>query len=136
VQRAGDKFLARAALAVDGDGAGQRGDSADHVEHFLEGAAVADHVLDARAAGLVLAQGSVFALEALLVDGALDAQLDLVVLEGLLDIVKGAEAHGLDSALDGAVCGHHDGRRSRGRSPGATRACACRPRGRCPCRDP
>ena len=104
-----DEFFARAAFAVYGDGAGEGGDAADHVEDVFHGAALADNVVDLAAGGLVFAKGDVLAQEAALVEHAFEDDAHLLVLEWLHDVVDGAEPGGADGGLNGGVGGDHDG---------------------------
>ena len=114
VQGAGDHVLADAELAFEHDRAVVVCDSADDVENALDGIAVADELRrrdaaqdagrggggtrDARRAG-----GAAFALERL-IDG-LD---EVAEVEGLREVVKSTEAHGLDGGFHAAMARDHD----------------------------
>ena len=107
---AGDDFLARAAFAADHDGgaaASHQLDLAFHLGHDRAGS----HER-ARSGGLGhAAQGLVFLEQSAVLQGAVDEQLDLVPVEGLLNVVVSSELHRLDGGGDAGESGHHHHRR-------------------------
>ena len=83
---------------------------AHDVEHALHGGALADQLLEVRALRHLLTQQPQIAPQRHAFEHALDDQLELVVVEGLGNVVGGAGLHGLDGDLLRAVGGdHHHG---------------------------
>ena len=113
MQRAGDEFLAGAALALDQDGAVGIGDLGDEVVDLLHLRARADDVLEAVFLLDDLPQVAVLADEALVIERALDGELQLIHLERLGDVVVGAELHRLERRLHRLVRRDQDDRRLR-----------------------
>ena len=108
VYRVGYELLAYARLAGDEDARLGRRHAADEVEYLLHLRARAHHA--ARLAlglhlGLELA---VLEREFAALEGALHEEGEVVYVDGLGEEIEGAEAHGLDRVLDGAVPGEYD----------------------------
>ncbi len=80
----------------------------DAAEHLADGLGAAGDVLELVAILELVGEQRDLAGELAVVVGALDLDQELLLAEGLLDVVEGAEPHGLHGALDGAVGGHHD----------------------------
>src|SRR5882724_10336854 len=113
VERVGDQLLPRAAGAADEDRQIRVRHLADHVEHALHRRALADQAPEAIRARDLLLQEPERAPHLHAVEQALDDQLELVVVEGLGDVVGGAQLHRLDGDLLRAEGGDHDDRRLR-----------------------
>src|SRR5947199_180246 len=113
VERVGDQLLPRAARAADEDRQIRVRHLADHVEHALHRRALADQAPEAIRARDLLLQEPERAPHLHAVEQALDDQLELVVVEGLGDVVGGAQLHRLDGDLLRAEGGDHDDRRLR-----------------------
>ncbi len=110
VDRLRDHVLARAALARDEDGrrlAG--GDAADELVELAHGRRLADDRAEPRALARLLAGDLHFVPEGGRLEGLLDAEEELLGLEGLLDVVLGSELDRLDGVLERGV-GRHDDR--------------------------
>lgn len=108
VEGAGDEFLAGAAFAEDEDGGFGIGDAFDHAEDVLHALAGADDLGEAVFLAEFATEEGIF-LDGLGVgEGALNGEAEFVELEGFLEVIVGAELHGLDSAFDGAEAGDHD----------------------------
>ena len=112
VQRARDELLARAALALDQDGRVGIRDLRDEIVDLLHPLRGADDVLKAVLLLDDLAQVADLALVVLVIERALDGELQLVHLERLGDVVVGAHLHRLDADLELLVGGDHDHRRA------------------------
>src|SRR6266699_2008503 len=111
VERVGDQLLAGAARAADEDREIGVRHLADHVEDALHPRALADQASEAIRARHLLLQEPERAPHLHAVEQALDHQLELVVVEGLRDVVGGAQLHRLDRDLLRAEGGDHDDRR-------------------------
>ena len=109
----GDQLLAGPALALEEDRAPGRGGRLDQLEDGLHGLALADDVGEAEALAELVLEADVLVLEALALEGLLEHEQEIVVLEGLLDVVEGADLHGRDGRLDRAVGGDDDDGRQR-----------------------
>jgi hypothetical protein len=116
VQGAGDELLAGAALGGDEDGGGAGGDLVHGLADRLHVRRAADHAgVGTRVFELLGGLGGdcggagAFAGD----DRLLDDLVDLVAVEGLLQVVEGAELDGLDGRIDGAVGGQQDHREVR-----------------------
>ena len=107
VDRARDQLLARAGLAADEDRRVRRRDLLDEPEDVAHRGAVADDRLEAVALQAPL-EAERPLREPERVDGALDAEEELVRDDGLRHVVERAERVGLARPLDGAVRGHED----------------------------
>src|SRR5262249_47533302 len=110
VNRAGDELLAGACLADHEHGtAGRR-----HLPHELEDRkdrrGVTHKLAERPTAPRFLAQKAILEPEAREVEGAADHHFECVDVEGLLQIVDGAELHGLDGGRYGAVRRQNDDR--------------------------
>src|SRR6266403_2095495 len=99
VERVGDQLLARAARAADQDREIGVRYLADHVEDALHPRALADQAAEAIRARDLLLQEPEAAPHLHALEQALDHQLEFVVVEGLRDVVGGAQLHGLDRDL-------------------------------------
>src|SRR5690606_19762978 len=118
VERPGDQLLASAGLAADQHvGPGGR-DPPDQLEDLLHGLRAADHAIEGVDALELLSQPPVLAAELPPLERAADHDLDLVDLEGLDEVVVGADLHGLDRGVGGRVGGDHDDLRRRGQGAG------------------
>src|SRR5438876_2551035 len=113
VERVGDQLLPCAARAADEDRQIGVRHLADHVEHALHRRALADQAPEAIRARDLLLQEPETAPHLHAVEQALHDQLELVVVEGLRDVVGGAQLHRLDGDLLRAEGGDHDDRRLR-----------------------
>jgi hypothetical protein len=116
VEGAGDELLAGAALGGDEDGGGAGGDLVHGLADRLHVRRAADHAgVGTRIFELLGGLGGdcggagAFAGD----DRLLDDLVDLVAVEGLLQVVEGAELDGLDGRIDGAVGGQQDHREVR-----------------------
>jgi hypothetical protein len=108
VDGASDELFAGAALAEDehvGSGAGDALDEVEDVVHLL---AAAEDSLVAVARVERLAQLAVLLHERAAFERLVDDDLDLVELEGLGEIVVGADLHRFDGGVGRGVGGHHD----------------------------
>src|SRR5204863_4258649 len=108
VQGARDELLARARLARDQDGGRRVGDLLDDGVNLLDGGRLADQAEAAAARRLLGARVATRERERGQRLG--DDLADLLLLEGLLQVVEGAQLDGLDGALDRAVRRYHDDR--------------------------
>ncbi len=108
VDGAGDELLAGAALAGDEDGGVGRRDLPDGLVDALHGGRGADDGLVALDRGDLIGHDDFLAHGAGGVEGAAEEVLELGDVEGLEDVIVGAELHRLDGGLRGAVGGHHD----------------------------
>ena len=109
MDRPGDQFLARAALAVDQDGGVALGDPADGLVDLLHRGRVPDQpafvlLADLRAEHVHLER------QATHIDRLPHQDVHLVEIEGLGDVIEGAATHGLDGVLHGRLCRHDDDR--------------------------
>ena len=109
----GDQLLAGAALAGDHHGRNAAGRLADGVEHLEHPPAAPHEVLEATLFGELALEREVFVLQALALERLLDRQAHLVELEGLGDVVVGAELHGLDRSFGGGEGGDDEDDRAR-----------------------
>jgi hypothetical protein len=108
VQRARDQLLARARLARDEHvGVGRR-NAPDEGEDLLHGRRAADDVVQAIAAADLLAQTGDLGAQGAFGEGLVDAEQKLIDLEGLGDVVVGAQLDRPDGGVDGAEPGHDD----------------------------
>ena len=116
VQRVGDEFLARAALALDEHGRARRGDLADRVEHVLHRRRRADEGVQALAGAAfdLLAQFGVLALDHAAAQGAAHEDFQPVEVQRLGDEIVRPALHRGDGGVHRAVGGHHDAHRRRG----------------------
>ena len=116
VQRPGDQLLAGAALGGDEHGRGAGSDGSDDLADRLHLRGASDHAGVGAGISQVLGQrgrgrgrpGPLPRGDRLLHD-----LVDLVAVEGLLQVVEGAELHGLDRRVDAAVRGQQDHRQVR-----------------------
>jgi len=106
----GHQLLARAGFAGDEHGAAAGGGLVDQVEHPQHGLAPADDVVGGELVLQALAQKQVLALGLGVLGGLVHGEHELVVGEGLGDVVQRPELHGLHRALDAAEGGHDDDR--------------------------
>ena len=104
----GDELLARPALALDEDRAPGRGGGLDELEDLLHGLAPADDVAEAELPLELVPEPEVLLPEGLVLQGPLDRQQELLVLERLLDVVEGPDLHRLDGRFDRGVGGDDD----------------------------
>ncbi len=111
VDRLRDELLAGAALAGDEHVGIGVGDAVDHVVHAADAVALADQLAAAEHALEAALEHGVLLAHAQLVHGPLDREQEVVVVEGLDDVVGGAGAQRLDCALDRGEAGHQDDRR-------------------------
>ena len=112
VERVRDELLAGAALAAHQHGDVGVGDLVDGLEDALHRGASPDDLAGERALHL-LEQAAVIALEPRVLHHAAHQHAQLVVVEGLRQIVGGAVLHRLHGDLLGAVGGDHDDGRIR-----------------------
>ncbi len=89
--------------------------TSDGPDHFLHPPAAADDAVVIELGVALADQIAMLELQALVFDGAIGHDQQLVDLERLLQVVEGAEFHRLDRALDGRVRRHHDDLRPLGR---------------------
>ena len=108
VDCAGDQLLAGAALAAHQHGALVPLDGLDDAVDPLQGAAPADQLAHPAEASHLLAQPCVLAAQGIHLQHALDGEQDLLRTGVLDQVVRGAELHRLDGALDRAVAGQDD----------------------------
>ncbi len=108
VEGAGDEFLAGAAFAEDEDGGVGIGDAFDHAEDVLHALAGADDLGEAVFLAEFASEEGVFVDGLGVGEGALNGEFEFLELEGFLEVIVGAELHGLDGAFDGAEPGDHD----------------------------
>jgi hypothetical protein len=108
VERLGDELLARAALARDEDRRAGRGRLADRLENPLHLRGAPDELAHAARRVELGPQGAVLGDEAALLERLLDDVDDLLVPEGLRDVMEGSLAHRGDRALDRRVRRHDD----------------------------
>ena len=108
VDGARHQLLAGAALARDHGGGGAVRDLADGVEDLDDLRALADDVLEAVLGLELLSEVQVLVAQPLALEPVLDDQVDLVELEGLGDVVVGAELHRLHRRLGGGDGGDDD----------------------------
>jgi hypothetical protein len=80
----------------------------DPPQHLADGLRAADHVLELVALAKLAREELHLARQPPVLERPLDLHQELLLGEGLLDVVEGAEPHRLHRALDGAVRGHHD----------------------------
>ncbi len=113
VQRAGDQFLAGAALAENQDRAVGVRHALDHFEHGLHGRRVADDLVELVFALELFLQVGVLGNGVVVGKRALNREAQVVHLEGLLKIIVGPPLHRFDRRLDGAETGDHDDSRRR-----------------------
>ncbi len=106
----GHELLARARLAGDKHrGLGGRG-LVHHGQHQSHRLGLADDLVQPVAVLQVHLQQSVLLLGLGHLDGLGDREEQFLIGEGLGDVVEGADLHGLDRGLDGAVGGHDEHR--------------------------
>src|SRR5439155_504046 len=117
VEEAGDELLAGAALALDEDRRAARRHAPHEVEELPARLALGHRRVRCIAAGDLLSEVAVLALEARQVERARHQRAQLVVVEGLGDEVEGALAHGGDGGRHAAV-----GREQHDRGGGPARA--------------
>ena len=103
----GDEFLSRTAFARDQHARASVRDALDQIEDRLHSARAADDVVEAIASVDLGAQLTVFLEESSLTERLLDDDLNLVDLEGLLDVVEGPLLHRFDGRVRRGVGGHH-----------------------------
>jgi hypothetical protein len=111
VERLGDELLAGAALAADQHREIGLGDLLDRLEDLAHRAALADQVLEAVLALDPLEQHAVLALKLGALERMSHHDAQLLVVEGLGQVVLGALLHGLDRDFLAAVRGDHHDRR-------------------------
>jgi hypothetical protein len=93
------------------DGRAARRRLNDQVEHLLHPRAAADDAGEAVVAGLqVLLEGDVLGHQPAALDGVVEDDQHLVVLERLGDVVEGALLHGADGGFHRREGGDHDHR--------------------------
>ncbi len=103
-----DHFLARSRLALDQHGGRGVRHVADQLEHGVHARVLADDVLEGVAVLELLAQVNDLVEQLPLAQGPLYDQAQMLEVDRLGDEVVGAQAHGLDRAVDAAVGGHED----------------------------
>ena len=108
VHGARDQLLAGAALARDQHDRVGRRDLHDARQHVADRLRAADDVLEVVALLELLGEELNLAVQAPALERLRHLHEQLLLAERLLDVVEGADAHGLDRALDRAVGGHHD----------------------------
>ena len=86
-------------------------DALDHLEHFLHLRRVADDLAELIFLLELFAQVGGLAHGRVVRKGALHAQLQLIHLEGFLQVIEGAVLHGLDRRFDRAKPGNDDDHR-------------------------
>ena len=89
----------------------RRGHALDKGEDLLHRSRAADDVVHAIAAADLLAQSDDFAAQRTFGKGLIDAEQELVDLEGLGDVIVGAELHRPNGRVDGAEARHDDDER-------------------------
>ena len=109
VQRARHQLLARAGLAEDHDGGVGRRHRRDQAVHRLHGRRTAYQHGRPLGRDHTVLQGNVLVLQHPLFRDLLENGLNLDQLARLGDVVKGAQAHGVDGRLHAGVAGHDDG---------------------------
>ena len=107
VDRPRHQLLAGAGLAGQQHRAARLGHALGAREQLADGAAVADDPVVAELDVALVEQVAQAESGPLILDGAPRDDQQFVHLERLLQVVAGAELHGLDGALDAAVRGHH-----------------------------
>ena len=107
VNRARDHLLAGAGLAGDEHRALRFRHHLRRADHVLHAAAAPDDAVLVELLVALAEQVAVLGPQALVIEGAVDHDQQLVDLERLLEVVERAELHRLDRALDGGVRGHH-----------------------------
>ena len=108
MERAGYQLLARAALALDEDGAVGVGHLGDQIIDLLHLRAGADDVLKFVAVLELLLEIDVFAHGALEIERPLDGHLELVDFERFCYVIIRPELHGLHGGFHGSIPGDHD----------------------------
>ncbi|GBD29002.1 hypothetical protein HRbin32_00086 [bacterium HR32] len=105
----GEDLLARARLPVDEDRGVRGRHRRGHPQHLLHLRGRAHDALELEARPQLLVQLAVLLPELLVLQGAADLDHQLVLLEGLGDVVEGAVPHRLHGHLQGGVPGddHH-----------------------------
>ncbi len=108
VERLGDQFLARAALAADEDGGVRVDDLVHHIEDALHRLASAEDA--GKREGLVDGglELEVVALQADALAGGTNRLPEHAEIDGLLEVVERSALHRLDGALHRAVARHDD----------------------------
>ena len=107
VHRPREALLAGPALPLEEDGRLAVRHAPNALEDHPHGLGLADDAVEAANTGQLPAQARILLPEAPRRAERLDPADDGLVLEGLLDVVDGPEAHGLDGVLDRRVPGHH-----------------------------
>ncbi len=107
VNRAGDELLAHAELALQQDRAVVVRHALDEADDLLDGVALADDLGAVRGRSGRRDGGS-GGPGGFLPERMFDRALEVGQLEGLGQVVEGAEAHGLDGGFHAAVAGDHD----------------------------
>ena len=110
MQRAGHEFLAGSAFALNENRAIRIGHLGDEVVDFLHLRARADDVFKPVLFLDDLPQVPVFPNEALVIERALDGDLELVHLERLGDVIVGAELHRLKGRFHRLIGRNQDDR--------------------------
>src|SRR2546428_457730 len=105
MERAGHQFLARAAFAKDQDGAVGIGDALDQLEDLLHAGGGSDDLTELIFFTELFAQVDVLGNRLVIGERSLGAELEIVQLERLFQVVVGPFLHGLDRRLDGAERG-------------------------------
>jgi len=111
VEQAGGELFAGAAFPLDEDGGFARRDSAQHVEEVAHRLALGDDRLRSIATADVFAQVAILRTQAPQLDCAADDGAQLVVVEGLGDVIEGAVAHRRYRTIHGSVGGDQNDRR-------------------------
>jgi len=111
VERSGDQFLPRAALARDQDGRAAVGDLFDLGVDVLHRRALADQIVKGIAADDLRTELFHLSLEFLVLERPLDDDAEFFHIEGFRDIVGCAELHRIDGGFDRFCSGQHDDRR-------------------------
>src|SRR5581483_2127235 len=115
MERAGDEFLAGAALALDEDGGLGAGDLADELAEIFHGRALPEQ-FDAALVLLGAVEEFVDLEELAEVLGLLERDFELVVGKGLEQVIERTVAHAFDGGFHGPKAGdHHDERLLRAR---------------------
>ena len=94
-----DELLARAALAADQHGEIRLRDLLDGLEDASHGRTGSDQLIESVVTLELLAKHPILALEAMSLETAGDDDSQLVIVEGLRNVIVGAALHGFDRDL-------------------------------------
>ena len=105
---AGQELFADAGLTVDQDRRVERRDRADQLEDLPHRVRVAENAAEGELLLVALERRTTRSAQFLELDGVADDDEHLGRLEGLHQVVRGAQPHRLDRRLDRTVGRHHD----------------------------